>query len=60
MAVDTVVGTDLALALGLTLDDLMLTESPQGKKMPLTRAIIHAICRNQPLDSLRQSLCGMP
>jgi glycerol-3-phosphate dehydrogenase (NAD(P)+) len=60
MALDTVEGADLALALGPTLDALMSTESLPRKHMPLTRAIIDVICRDQPLDPSWQSLCGMP
>jgi glycerol-3-phosphate dehydrogenase (NAD(P)+) len=57
MATDTVEGADLALALGPTLDAMMATGSLPSKHMPLTRAIISAICRDQPLDPSQQSLC---
>jgi glycerol-3-phosphate dehydrogenase (NAD(P)+) len=60
MAADTVEGADLALALGPTLDAMMATGSLPRKQMPLTQAIIDAICRNQPLDASWQSLCVMP
>jgi glycerol-3-phosphate dehydrogenase (NAD(P)+) len=56
MAADTVEGADLALAIGPTLDALMATGSLPRKDMPLTRAIIDAICRNQPLDALWPSV----
>ncbi len=58
MAADTVEGADLALALGPTLDAMMATGSLPSKHMPLTRAIIDAICRDQPLDPSWQSRCG--
>jgi glycerol-3-phosphate dehydrogenase (NAD(P)+) len=58
MAADTVEGADLALALGPTLEAMMATGSLPNKRMPLTRAIIDAICRDQPLVPSWKSLCG--
>lgn len=49
MAADTVEGAQLALDLGPTLDAMMTAGTLAAEKMPLTRAVIDAICRDRPL-----------
>lgn len=49
MAEDTVEGAQLALDLGPTLDAMMARGDLSPKRMPLTRAVVDAVCRNQPL-----------
>eukprot|EP01037_Dinobryon_pediforme_P010659 gene10659-10730_t len=49
MPTDTVEGANLALDLGPTLETMMADGRLDAKAMPLTRAIITAICRDEPL-----------
>ncbi len=49
MAADTVEGAQLALDLGPTLEAMMTAGTLPAAKMPLTRAVVDAICRDRPL-----------
>ncbi len=49
MPADTVEGAQLALDLGHVLDAMMTAETLQEDRMPLTRAVLDAVCRDQPL-----------
>jgi glycerol-3-phosphate dehydrogenase (NAD(P)+) len=48
MAADTIEGAELAIAIGPTLDAMMMAGTLPAERMPLTRAIVDAICRDQP------------
>jgi len=48
MAGDTIEGAELAMTVGPTLDAMMMAGTLPAERMPLTRAIIDAICRDQP------------
>ena len=50
MAKDTVEGAQLALDLGPTLESMLAAGALPATHMPLTAAIIAAICRDAPLD----------
>jgi glycerol-3-phosphate dehydrogenase (NAD(P)+) len=50
MAADTIEGAELALAIGPTLATMMLTGALPAEQLPLMRAIVDAICQNQPFD----------
>jgi glycerol-3-phosphate dehydrogenase (NAD(P)+) len=50
MPKDTVEGAQLALDLGPTLDAMLQSGALPAAHMPLTQAIVAAICRNAPLD----------
>jgi glycerol-3-phosphate dehydrogenase (NAD(P)+) len=50
MAADTIEGAELALAIGPSLDAMMMIGALPGERLPLTRAIADAICRDQPFD----------
>lgn len=50
MAADTIEGAELALAIGPSLDAMMMKGALPGERLPLTRAIVDAICRDQPFD----------
>jgi glycerol-3-phosphate dehydrogenase (NAD(P)+) len=52
MAADTIEGAELALTIGPTLDAMMMTRALPGERMPPTRAIVDAICRDQPFNPL--------
>jgi glycerol-3-phosphate dehydrogenase (NAD(P)+) len=47
MPADTIEGAELALTIGPTLETMMMTRALPGERMPLTRAIVGAICRDQ-------------
>ncbi len=49
MPTDTVEGANLALELGQTIELMMADGRLTADKMPLTRAIVAAICRDEPL-----------
>ncbi|MCX5514744.1 glycerol-3-phosphate dehydrogenase [Kaistia algarum] len=49
MPMDTVEGANLALELGPTIERMMADGRLDAEAMPLTRAIIAAICRDEPL-----------
>jgi glycerol-3-phosphate dehydrogenase (NAD(P)+) len=55
MATDTIEGAQLALAIGPTLETMMIRGALPGKYLPLTRAIVEAICQDQPFDPSWQS-----
>jgi glycerol-3-phosphate dehydrogenase (NAD(P)+) len=50
IAGDTIEGAELALTIGPILDRMMMTRALPGEHLPLTRAIIGAICQNLPFD----------
>ncbi len=50
MAKDTVEGAQLALDLGPTLEGMLESGALPAGHMPLTGAIVAAICRDAPLD----------
>ena len=50
MAEDTVEGAELALAIGPTLESLLEAGTIDRQKLPLTAAILEAICHNLPLQ----------
>ena len=50
MAADTVEGAQLALDLGPTLDGMLASGALPAAAMPLTAAIVAAICRDVPLE----------
>ena len=49
MSTDTVEGANLALELGPTLEHMMTKGRLSSESMPLTRAIVRSICRDEPL-----------
>ena len=49
MAADTVEGAQLALDLGPTLQAMMNAGTLPAARMPLTRAVLDAVCRDQPM-----------
>ena len=49
MAADTVEGAQLALDLGPTLEGMLATGALPAGRLPLTRAILDAICRDAPM-----------
>jgi glycerol-3-phosphate dehydrogenase (NAD(P)+) len=50
MAVETIEGAELALTIGPSLDAMMMIGALPGERLPLTRAIVDAICRDRPFD----------
>jgi glycerol-3-phosphate dehydrogenase (NAD(P)+) len=50
MAADTIEGAELALTIGPTLAAMMLTGALPAEQLPLMRAIVDAICQNQPFN----------
>jgi hypothetical protein len=50
MAAETIEGAELALTIGPTLDAMMMIGALPGERLPLTRAIVGAICRDQAFD----------
>jgi glycerol-3-phosphate dehydrogenase (NAD(P)+) len=50
MAADTIEGAELAFAIGPTLDAMMKRNALPKERLPLTRAIVQAICQDQPFD----------
>ena len=51
MATDTIEGAELAFTIGPTLEAMMKAGTLPKEKLPLTRAIVKAICQDQPFDS---------
>ena len=51
MAADTVEGAQLALDLGPTLEVMMARGDLPAERMPLTCAIVAAVCRDRPLGA---------
>jgi glycerol-3-phosphate dehydrogenase (NAD(P)+) len=50
MATDTIEGVELAFVIGPTLDSIMKRGALPKEQLPLTRAIVQAICQDQPFD----------
>ena len=50
MATDTIEGAELAFTMSRTLDAMMKAGALPKEKLPLTRAIVPAICQDQPFD----------
>jgi glycerol-3-phosphate dehydrogenase (NAD(P)+) len=50
MATDTIEGAELAFTIGPTLETMMTAGTLPKEKLPLTRAIVQAICQDQPFD----------
>jgi glycerol-3-phosphate dehydrogenase (NAD(P)+) len=50
MAADTIEGADLALTIGPALDAMIMAGALPGQHLPLTRAIIDAICQDKPFE----------
>ena len=49
MAEDTVEGAQLALDLGPTLEGMLASGALPDAELPLTRAVLDAVCRDHPL-----------
>jgi glycerol-3-phosphate dehydrogenase (NAD(P)+) len=54
MANDTIEGAELAFTIGPTLETIMKAGALPKEKLPLTRAIVQAICHDQPFDPCRR------
>jgi glycerol-3-phosphate dehydrogenase (NAD(P)+) len=52
MAAETIEGAELALTIGPSLDAMMMRGALPAERLPLTRAIVDAICRDQAFDPL--------
>ncbi|HSZ27614.1 MAG TPA: hypothetical protein VK768_05465 [Chthoniobacterales bacterium] len=50
MAAETIEGAELALTIGPTLAAMMVTGALPAEQLPLMRAIVDAICQNQPFN----------
>jgi glycerol-3-phosphate dehydrogenase (NAD(P)+) len=50
MPSDTIEGAELALTVGPALDSMMMTGALPGEHLPMTRAIVDAICQDRPFD----------
>jgi glycerol-3-phosphate dehydrogenase (NAD(P)+) len=50
MAAETVEGAELALTIGPSLDAMLMSGALPAQCMPLTRAIVNAICRDEPFE----------